>query len=671
MLRELSRLRVDVEQTLERQQAVASSQTQVLHDAVKSLVSEGRKVDARQRILASLNFEQMPQRFEQIPGRHARTYEWTLHESLPRATDSSRKSASLIDWLKSGKGIFWISGKPGSGKSTSMKFICDHESTRTALEAWVTPSSLVTASFFFWNAGTILQKSLLGLWRSLCLQILQKCPSLIETVCPERWAELMAKPAGGTSEWTLAELRRLMERLRAQEMKVDGRSVRFCFFIDGLDEYDGDEEHISSAIQEIVTFDNIKLCVSSRPWNVFDDAFRAQSLVLQDFNKADIRRFVTDELGRHPRFITMRDEDPDYSALLDDIVEKADSVFLWVFLVVRELRRSLTNGDGLNLLRRRVHHMPADLDEYFQHMFNRLESFYNQQTAQTFLMRINSPVAPPLISFCVIDPDNERVRSLLAADHIDAGWFLRLEDDLRKHINSRCRDLLEVTNVKGHPTVSYLHRTVRDFLRTPSITKLLEERAGNEFEPDATLLEASTLALRHIHHLADQPWAHTPYLVNTVLYHAHTLEKKHHIVSWDQINATGAILHERSIHDIKAHLAHPYSRVELRDMQDWFLARVVRHELYGYLDLRFTAQPRLITSGDIDYLWNVARSLRNDEPVHELSRDATRPYSVVEALIKEGCCNSDRFHRLLGSRLACGCRFYGGCTTSELSSHRS
>lgn len=43
---------------------------------------------------------------------------------------------SLAAWLSSGNGIFHLSGKLGSGKSTLMKFLCEHELARTKLEAW-------------------------------------------------------------------------------------------------------------------------------------------------------------------------------------------------------------------------------------------------------------------------------------------------------------------------------------------------------------------------------------------------------------------------------------------------------------------------------------------------------------------------------------------------------
>jgi hypothetical protein len=192
--------------------------------------------------------------------------------------------------------------------------------------------------------------------------------------------------------------------------------------------------------------------------------------------------------------------------------------------------------------------------------------------------------------------------------------------------------------MKGHPVVSYLHRTVRDFLRTANIMKLLEDRAGIQFDTDAILLEASSLSLRNIRHLADEPFTLVPPLVNTVLYHASTLEKKRRIVSWEQINAAEKMLNEREIPSISTHTLRAGGA---KNSQSWFMAHVVMHELHRYLDLRFVERPRLVTSGEIDYLRYDARGFMNEEPVHEPSDDAVWCPSVIELLVKAGFCNSD------------------------------
>jgi len=76
------------------------------------------------------------------------------------------------EWLEEGTGLFWIHGKPASGKSTLMKLIFQSPSTRELLHNWLGNSVEMIAGFFFHHRGSAIQKSLEGVLRSLVLQIL-------------------------------------------------------------------------------------------------------------------------------------------------------------------------------------------------------------------------------------------------------------------------------------------------------------------------------------------------------------------------------------------------------------------------------------------------------------------------------------------------------------------
>jgi len=102
----------------------------------------------------------MPSRHEQVIDAYPTIFEWAFQD-LP---DESRRRANLASWLKRGNGLYWISGKRGSGKSTLMKHIYDDHRTRLCLERWAqmdesTPVPLLMGTFFFWNSGTLEQRS--------------------------------------------------------------------------------------------------------------------------------------------------------------------------------------------------------------------------------------------------------------------------------------------------------------------------------------------------------------------------------------------------------------------------------------------------------------------------------------------------------------------------------
>jgi hypothetical protein len=154
----------------------------------------------------------------------------------------------------------------GSGKSTLMKFLEDCTHTHATLQQWANTQQLVRASFYFWNAGTEMQKSLRGLLQSLLYTILNGCPDLIPNICSNRW-QCKQDSLSASEPWSVSELRQSFLKLKNIEQ---GMSRKFYLHVDGLDEYHGDHLEVIEILKSISTSPNVKLCVSSRPWNCFE-----------------------------------------------------------------------------------------------------------------------------------------------------------------------------------------------------------------------------------------------------------------------------------------------------------------------------------------------------------------------------------------------------------------
>lgn len=116
------------------------------------------------------------------------SYDWIFDEpQTPRSGSFDRRSPqervapwdNFAHWLRSGHGVYWINGKAGSGKSTLMNYICNHNRKLELLREWCPERRLLTPTFFFWNAGTYMNKSIDGLLRSLTYQMLTECHDLI------------------------------------------------------------------------------------------------------------------------------------------------------------------------------------------------------------------------------------------------------------------------------------------------------------------------------------------------------------------------------------------------------------------------------------------------------------------------------------------------------------
>ncbi|PMD42737.1 hypothetical protein L207DRAFT_553693 [Hyaloscypha variabilis F] len=489
LTQESERLKMNTEQTLEL------SKLDLLHTVknplmaqqndfdnlptkLSSFIKEGQKLAQQQAILQTLLFEQMEQREENIKDAHKATLDWMFQKN----------GAKFMEWLETEEGIYWVRGKAGSGKSTLMKYVCNHETTLEALGTWADGVPLFTASFFFWNAGFPMQKSQVGLLQSLLYQVLRACPALITEVCP---------PKAPREPWKRKELFEALTKVSSQTTLP----AKFCFFVDGLDEYEGEDEDIITLLQELASSPSVKICVSSRPWNVFVDAFDDSEwkLVLENLTREDMRKYVQTQLVQNDAFSRATLHDPRCQTLISQIAKKAQGVWLWVYLVVRDLLRDLRGAEEYPLLQRRLDSFPAELEKYFEDILDRIDKIHQEETARIFLVAVTAIQPFPLISlhYLSMEAADTDYAIHMTLSRLSKRKSFPIKHKWRKLLNSRCRDLLETDEiiieraiVSGTSVldgkVTFLHRTVRDFLRINYYDEL-RRRAGDGFDARAAL----------------------------------------------------------------------------------------------------------------------------------------------------------------------------------------
>ncbi|KAI8626463.1 prion-inhibition and propagation-domain-containing protein [Xylariaceae sp. FL1651] len=469
-----------------------------------------------QRVIDHLWFRIMDDRRRSIGHAHDRTLEWALH---PPADDVTWDD--LSQWLRSGSGIYWISGKAGSGKSTLMKYLYEQEKTSTLLKEWAGNGPLTIASFFFYHLGTAEQNTHEGLSRALLYYILSADPSLTPHLLPNMWRD------AHRSDKRVLDLPTMGEVTQAFSTLSNGSSRhRFCFFIDGLDEYCGDLMKGIALINSLVINGTIKILLSSRPISACFQAFsRKPKLQLQDLTKGDIRNYINDVLGSHPYVHNMLATDPtSVKEILEDIADKASGVFLWVILACHSILQGFAAHDYPAELRHRVNELPAELEDLFTFMLKKIEPRYRAQAAR--LLKIchqriaTSPERKPQIVYtlglALVDE-----YELDVAQHLNLSNISYEEKHMKcrvieERLRSRCCGLLEIHQLPsncehcfcGHhvqydangrlpakndyelidSAVGFMHRCVFDFLNDPHVWNLncLQVHDTN-FEPNAAL----------------------------------------------------------------------------------------------------------------------------------------------------------------------------------------
>ncbi|KAG8167422.1 hypothetical protein KVR01_003111 [Diaporthe batatas] len=440
------------------------------------------------RFTQSLQYEARLHRHEAISEAHEQTFRWLLGDN----EDDSQVKSGFPQWLESNDGIFWVTGKPGSGKSTFMKFVAGAARTRELLDRWAYPTILV--AHYFWSPGSSIQKSQEGLLRSLLYEMFRQCPDLIPVTCEERWRQL-DDPAVPSGTWSSTSL---METFRKVAMETSLGRVNFCFFIDGLDEFGGshgDQLELCKMVCELAQYQHIKLCVSSRPWNVFEDAFGAgPKMYIHHLTGNDIRNYVSCRLREHPRWIDLPFSTlADGQRLIDQIAERSDGVFLWVVLVTKLLREGMTNRDRLADLCRRLDSFPRELGPLFRHIMDSVEPIYHVKMATMLQVALvaEKPLHMLMYDFHDLEHDDEYHYLKRRFEPLTKDEFSDVKSRVPYYIDSRTRGLLEVSSSQE---VTFLHRTVKDYLAEHALSIFpeiqLPKGSSRAFNPHLSILRA-------------------------------------------------------------------------------------------------------------------------------------------------------------------------------------
>ncbi|KAJ8128361.1 hypothetical protein O1611_g5273 [Lasiodiplodia mahajangana] len=257
-----------------------------------------------------------------------------------------------------------------------------------------------------------------------------------------------------------------------------------CFFIDGLDEYDSDHAELCKVLCDMANSPHIKLCVSSRPWAVFERSFGGESkerLDIHELTRNDIREFVTDQLQAHPKWTICEPGTTvsEKSELIEQIVKQADGVFLWAFFVTRSLRESLSNGDKIRDLSQRLSMLPTDLEQLFKHMLESVDPF-NYTRMASILQAAAHALEPLHIDLYwqlerEFEERNYAYRCPIKSEPPEQ--ILRQREQTSRSINEKTKGLLKLVDLR----VEFLHRTVKDFILTKDMGEYLRRKLPGDY----------------------------------------------------------------------------------------------------------------------------------------------------------------------------------------------
>ncbi|KAH6712632.1 ankyrin repeat-containing domain protein [Leptodontidium sp. MPI-SDFR-AT-0119] len=374
--------------------------------------------------LQSLAFPEISYRRQEADKAFSHTCEWILQHRF------------YTIWLGGKRGLLWIKGKPGSGKSTLMAFIYRE------LQKNPPSKRSLTLDFFFHGRGAVLQKTPIGMFRSLLHQIYDKVPSVRSPVLAAFREKKKLGEAGSGWEWQRKEL----EDLFSYAVVRAAKSRTITIFVDALDEAGADTaKELAEYFQELnnqlaVGMSTAKICISL-------------DVRVEDENKEDISVYVCDKL--HKSLGTGEFKQQYLAELQDAIVERARGVFQWAVLV----------GCSTKEIRQLLDEVPEALGEVYEHILRKVIDKKDYPLTLR-LMR--------WIRFAMGLPEKE----ILSPESSLAELELQPDDEMLKRIASLSGGLIESREHEIDQIVQFIHQSVNDFLLQDGL-RIFDKTSGD------------------------------------------------------------------------------------------------------------------------------------------------------------------------------------------------
>ncbi|KAI1620006.1 hypothetical protein EDD37DRAFT_569847, partial [Exophiala viscosa] len=412
--------------------------------------------------LKSLSFAEIGARKANIDEPSPQTCEWLFHDRRYQRWNSIDGRGEFKD-----DNFLWIKGKPGSGKSTLLKRIAqEHEQNAHT-------NGTLCLSFFFNARGALLEKSTLGLYRTLLFQLLQRSKVAMAQFLP-RFLEKEEQHPGEKVTWQISEISNFFHTAISQPL-----AIPLYIFIDAMDECE--EYEVRKVVRD---FENssaaatsngvtVKICLSSRHYpHISLRLVPVQEIFVENHNSSDICCYVSQELNL--RYDGLRVE------LQEGIVKKAGGIFFWVLFMVRRLLKAHDQGLTEEQMRNLLQRVPPTLEGLFEETLVSMEperrcSF---SAMAPWVMCAFRPLKLYELHVALAFTAEEHPLSLLDGNVVNAFNPKRF----RKYVTDVSGGLFESISVGGEVVVQVIHESFREFFLNPNkATVVIQSTSGFSF----------------------------------------------------------------------------------------------------------------------------------------------------------------------------------------------
>ena len=362
------------------------------------------------------------------------TCQWILeHESYQK-------------WFRDQRGLLWIKGKPGAGKSTVLKYAFDAAKQNN--------EGLILASFFFHGRGSFIQKSALGLYRSLIHQILQQVPDLL-TKFTSLYRQRCNTEGEYGQKWDWRE--RDLQNFFSSHVTETAKKFSMRLYIDALDEC-GQDPAIS-LVEFFCRFaDPIAICFTCRHYPIIPLEETGFEISVEHENATDIDAYITNRIEPAVRNVKFA------NAIRHELKERSAGNFQWVVLVTRRVLQSHRSGKPLTVICADIRRLPPELATLYEEIMGRTEP--DDMTEALHLFQWICFAFRPLTLQELREATALDIHTSYASlqESRTFSQYAETDEEMERRVLGLSHGLAEVVEHDSERIVQLVHQSVMDFL---------------------------------------------------------------------------------------------------------------------------------------------------------------------------------------------------------------
>ncbi|KAJ5659608.1 hypothetical protein N7507_006059 [Penicillium longicatenatum] len=407
-------------------------------------------------------------RRENIEPCHTNTCQWIL--------DSEKYQS----WKRESRGLLWIKGKPGAGKSTLMAFL------HGKLESLQNGSQGIQLDFFFTARGTEMQRTPLGMIRSLLNQVFDR-DATVRPQIREAYEQRCRQFGYHESQWEWPRL--VLEELLASVILASASRQHVTVFVDALDEAGAESaQQVAAYFHRLIDRAEtknaaIRICISCRHYPIVGGA-QAVEIHIEQYNQEDIATYINDTLIE----TEVKDDTSEdiRQTLVKQLIQQANGVFQWARLIIPLTRQRILEGESVDDIYCWLRKVPAGLEDIYQYILNEVIEVRNLE--QSFLLfqwvsLAERPLTVREMRYALAGNNAQITRAPKTWEKING--FVESDERMKRKIKALSGGLAEiVSSGASNEIVQVVHQSVNDFLRAKGLAALSDNIGASSPVPE-------------------------------------------------------------------------------------------------------------------------------------------------------------------------------------------